>query len=153
MALPRTCTRKGFTLIEIAIVIGIFVILASFGLFLSFDSYRSQNFRSEQNILLSLLQKARSQSMNNINQIPHSLHISTSPRQYTVYEGTSWTTRNPALDLNFQMNSNITPGGLSDITFNQLTGAPNVIGDITLDGGAGHQAVISINGEGQINLH
>ena len=50
---------KGFTLVEILIAIALLIVILSLGLFISFDFYKNYAFRSEKNIIVSILQKAR----------------------------------------------------------------------------------------------
>ena len=80
-------SEKGFTLIEVLIAMAILVIILSLGLFISFDFYKSYAFRSEKNIVVSVLQKARSESLNNINQTRHGVHFEASPSlKYILFE-------------------------------------------------------------------
>lgn len=59
---------KGFTLIEIVIVTALFSILLSLGLLMSFGAFQSAFHRSEVDVIVSLLERARSRAMNNIDQ-------------------------------------------------------------------------------------
>src|SRR3989344_3331593 len=77
---------RGFTLVEILIVVAILVVIFSFGLFISFDFYKSYSFHSEKSTIVSILQKARNQSLNNINESRHGVHFSASPLQYIIFE-------------------------------------------------------------------
>ena len=147
MKLPRTCTNKGFTLIEILITLGIFVILASLGLYVSLDSYRSYTFSSERDALVSLLLKARNQSMNNIDELPHGVHIGS--QSFTLFEGVTYSVSNPKNNI-IARNAAISVNGLTDVNFSQLSGDPSLIGSITLSYGA-RTAIISIENEGRIN--
>lgn len=68
-------SQKGFTLIELVIVIAIFSIVATFGLFLSMDFYRTYNSNIAITKIVSVLSKARAQSLANINEKEHGVHI------------------------------------------------------------------------------
>lgn len=83
----KTTPKKesGFTLIEIIVSIAILLVIAGLGLFISIDFYKSYSFRSEEDTIVSILQKARSQSVNNIDQTRHGVHFS-SPLKYTIFE-------------------------------------------------------------------
>lgn len=131
---------------EILVVMAIFVIIAGFGLVVSMDAYRSNNFRSEEDMLLGVLLKARSQAVNNVDQKPHGVHITSA--NYSIFEGATYTS-----GIDFPVSSGFTPGGATDIVFSQLTGqisgAPLTV---TLkDNTTGKIFTISINNEGQIN--
>lgn len=152
MALPRICIRKpGFTLIEVLVSITLLAVLAGFSLTVTLDSYRSYNFRSQQELLVSLLQRARAQAMANINQMPHGLHLDAASASYTLFQGGSFAYRDPSQDLIFTGNSVQSLSGLSDIIFTQLSGTTTA-GSIILKDSFYQQAVINLNNEGQINL-
>jgi len=77
--------QRGFTLIEIVVVIGILAVLLSLGLFMSMETLRGTIYRSEAATIVSLLQKARSRGMANIEQSPWSVcYVNT---QYVVAKG------------------------------------------------------------------
>ena len=59
---------RGFTLIEIVVVIALFTIITSLGLIMGLDAFRNTLHRSEVATVVSLLEKARSRAVNNIDQ-------------------------------------------------------------------------------------
>jgi prepilin-type N-terminal cleavage/methylation domain-containing protein len=59
---------KGFTLIEVIISITICTALVGLGLLMSMETFRGTLYRSETATIVSLLEKARSRAMNNIEQ-------------------------------------------------------------------------------------
>ena len=52
-------TVRGFTLMEIIVVVALFSILTTLGLFMSMETLRGTLSRSEGSVIVSLLQKAR----------------------------------------------------------------------------------------------
>lgn len=150
MKLLKTCTgnnRKGFTLIEILIVIAIIAMLMALGLFLSFDSYRRYNLNAECDIVVGVLERARSRALNNMFESPHGVHFSTST--YTIFIGNfydSSTSTNETIPANRAVLW--TPTSTTDIFFEQLT-ASTTGGAITLKEGA-QSRDITINHEGTI---
>jgi prepilin-type N-terminal cleavage/methylation domain-containing protein len=87
MASPSICPPdKGFTLVEIVIVIAILAVIFSLGMFISFDVYKSYSFRSEKSVILSVLQKARSRALANVNQTRHGVRFESSPARYIIFE-------------------------------------------------------------------
>ncbi len=124
---------RGFTLVEILIAIAILAVILSLGLFISFDFYRKYAFSSEKNIILSVLQKARSQSMNNIDEKQHGVHFfldtgNNNTLTYTVFECSSPCTEYPGSNnSDFSVaasykSSMSTPNLPFDVIFNQLNG-------------------------------
>ncbi|MEK7536069.1 MAG: prepilin-type N-terminal cleavage/methylation domain-containing protein [Patescibacteria group bacterium] len=140
--------QQGFTLVEISITLGIFAIIATFSLLASMDFWRSYSFRSERNLVVGILQKARSQSLSNINQIAHGVHIE--PYQYVIFEGGVYTPGDPNNEIH-QANPSVNHSGMTEVLFDQLSGNAHVtLGALILDQGSS-QSIISINDEGQID--
>ncbi len=158
MVLPRTYIHKrssrGFTLIEILVVMGLFVILAGFGLFVSMDSFRGYMFRNERDVVISLLQKARSQAINNMcfgggctGGKAHGVHFG--PGQYVVFQGLSYVSRDSAVDEVTPVENNASSVVGSDVIFSPLA-ATTSSATVTVSGTDGHTSIISIATEGQI---
>jgi prepilin-type N-terminal cleavage/methylation domain-containing protein len=156
--------NKGFTLVEILVTTGILVLILSLGLFVSIDFFRSYSFRTEQNITVSVLQKARSQSMNNINQARHGVRFA-SPLKYIIFEcdnsnpqctdyGNADTSKDIILDPSYGSTIS-SPATEFDVIFEQLSGScvtsncSTLLTIITNDNGKTHN--ITVNSEGQID--
>lgn len=154
MKLPNISTQdnRGFTLIEILISIGILALIASLGLFISLDFFRSYSFRSEQSVIVSLLQNARSKSLNNINQVRHGVHFEVNPNlKYIIFEGSSYDSSNPSnLTINSSYNSAISSPSLPfDVIFDQLSGTSTPLTITASDGTKSYN--VKVNSEGQID--
>ena len=143
---------EGFTLIEVLVVIALGVILATFSLLLGTNFYTSYSFRSDRDILVSALEKARNRSLANINQAPHGVHID--PAQYVIFEGATYATRDATKDESIPASAAIirtVSVPQPEFVFLQLDGGVAIPGNITL-ATAGHSpATITINSEGQID--
>jgi len=121
---------QGFTLIEILIVIMLLGIMFMLGLFISFDFYRNYSFRSEKDNIISILQKARSESLNNINQRRHGIHF-TNTGKYIIFECNStipqcytYADADKSKDIIIESTYNITISGTPfDVVFEQLSGS------------------------------
>ena len=139
--------KHGFTLIELLIVIAIFLLIAGLSLPFSISSFRGYIFYQEQDTIISLLQKARSQSVNNIGQQPHGVHVD--DNEYVLFSGPVYRADDPD-NIKFDASGGINNNGPLDIIFNQLDGSSGG-GNLRLFDGGGHIANININSEGQIN--
>ncbi len=154
---------RAFTLIELLISMAILITMFSLGLFVSFDFYQSYAFGAARNDMVSILQKARSQSQNNINQTRHGVHFQNNPSvQYVLF---ACPTQNPectsyipsASDMIFDSSYAISfaaPTSLpADIIFDQLDGnCVTCQQSITLRLQQSNKYdTITINGEGQID--
>ncbi len=161
----RPAKNKGFTLIEILIAIAILALIVSVGLFISFDFYKSYAFRSERNIIVSVLQKARNQSLSNINQVRHGVHFQDNPLTYVMFECPSANPQctsyiaNPVTDIVVQSSYGVSinaPALPFDVIFNQLDAScasanciTNPLAITVSDSVKSYD--IKINNEGQIN--
>jgi len=144
----------GFTLIEITVVMGLLAAIAGLASFGSLDTWRGYNFRGERNLLISILQEARSQSVNNIclgtgcdDGRPHGVHIQAD--QYIIFQGSAYDPADPLNEV-IGANNSIAHGGLTDVVFSQLSGNVSAPGDIVISD-AIRTVTISINNEGRIN--
>jgi prepilin-type N-terminal cleavage/methylation domain-containing protein len=142
-------SRGGFTLLEIMISVTILTIILGLGISVSVDAYQGYFFRSERTIIISMLERARSLSMNNINETLHGLCYDATTQSYILFEGSLCV---PGASANITMNANagIAVSGLSSgVIFTQLSGTTSSA-TITISS-IGRTADISINHEGRIS--
>lgn len=150
--------NKGFTLIEILVVIGILTVIISFGMIVDFSSFTSNTFQGEEAKIVSILQKARSRAMANMcigagctNGKKHGVCYDSANSKYKIFQGVASDPNPDKLDAN----SNITisgplfPCSSSGIIFDQLTG--NTTSTIVNLSYGAKSTVITINNEGTIN--
>lgn len=148
--------QRGFTFFEILVTTGIFIVVGGLALLVSMETFRGSSFRSDRDLLVSALQHARAQAMNNIcfgtcignDGQPHGVHIQSD--KYVIFQGNAYDSSDPN---NAAFDSTITttktPATL-DILFSQLSGnsAPATV---TLTDAAGHASAVSVSVEGQIS--
>ncbi len=156
MASHKISTAKGFTLIEMLIVIGLLTAVGSLSLFIDLNSYRGDAFRAEKNTIVTLLEKARADALNNINQDPHGLALFPvdHPHAYVLFSGTSYAASDPATREVFNASYAITLASTSpsEIVFAQLSGNTAYDGVITLrDSVRSMESTITINREGMVS--
>ena len=135
MALEKK--NLGFTLIEILVVIGVIVLLFAASYLVTFDTYGKNLLSNEEEKLVSILSKARSRAMNNIDEKDHDVSIESD--KY-VLDG----------DEEIEKNENIEITGITSVAFEQLSGKPSETGDIVLDDGI-RTETITIYPGGMIN--
>jgi len=158
--IERRKSGAGFTLIEILIVMALFVLMTGITLLASFDNLRGYSFRSERDILVAVLHKARSQAVNNIclgasctNGKPHGVAFSPlSPAgKYVIFQGSDFVSRDVAMDEIISLSYGINITGTSEIIFSNLSGdAVPSESSVTISDDNGRSSVIGINSEGQI---
>lgn len=139
---------RGFSILEVMIILAIFAVLFSYVFGVGVEFYQSQLLISERDTVLSLLRSARARAMNNIDQSSHGLYIDSN--QYVVYEGLSYALRSQTYDEAFPHSLGIAISGPSDVNFSSSDGSSNVSGTVALSTGAG-KSNISVNYEGRID--
>ena len=137
----------GFTIIEVVVVIAVLMLLAGLGLWTSLDFYRTYALNSEQSMAVSLLSMARARAMNNVNQSPHGLFITST--EYVLFQGSSYALRNVWYDEKTPIAYVVSLSGIQEVVFAPLTGEVITTGDIVLSERR-KSVTITINNEGRI---
>lgn len=141
--------RQGLTLIEVLVVMAIVVFFTGMGLFLGTDVYRSGLFNSDTDTIVTILQRARSQSLNNINGSAHGVRIDAGG--HTLFEGSSYLTRDTSKDELIPAGSGLSFSGPTEIVFSQLSGESSASGSLSITNGA-KTTTLNINYEGRIDF-
>jgi len=127
MESPRTCIpSRGYTLIEMLIVIGLMLALVFLSLGLSLNNYLGDAARAERSQLITVLQTARADALNNVNQEAHgvALHPADHPTSYVLFEGDSYAAGDVAKRQIFDeaYSLELTATAPKEIIFCQLSG-------------------------------
>ncbi len=147
---------RGFTLIEIVIVIALAGILMGLGLMLSMDVYRGTLFRSSRDVLVNTLTVARSRAMANMYQSAHG--VCYDAPNFVVFRGTSYDASSPTNET-LEANPSVTLSSTGDfftcgtgtgIVFSQLAGTTSNTGVITVHGEGHSDETVSVNSLGTI---
>lgn len=141
--------KKGFTLVELLVSMGILVVLLGVTTPFILHFYRRYQIDTERMLLVSLFRQARTMSLDGQGRKDHGVFIDTN--QYTVYEGSSYVTRDQSKDQVFGRNDTITITGPSefDLPFRSLNGKSSDV-MFNLDNGT-KSAKIYVNTEGRID--
>lgn len=150
------CPSKGFTLIETIIAIGILGLILGLGLLATFDSFRGYMFRSERSTLVSILSRARNESLANINQISHGVCYDNPSHSYTIFQGAGYVYGAPEnVVIEGSAVTTISAPSIffctsnSGIVFSQLAGTTTPVDIVVTQ--SNRTSTISINYEGTIN--
>lgn len=150
MALPKISApgERGFTFLEVILVIGLVAVLGGLGLVLSLDAYRTHAFYAERATLVSLLSTARTKALANIGESRHGVCLDAGAKQYKLFQGSSCSTGQEL--LRYPASDDITIQWPTEIVFDQLSGAVAVPVSITLSQNA-RVSRIEVNSAGRID--
>lgn len=153
---------RGFTLTEVLIVIGLLAIIGGFTAVANYDNYRMGALRDERRTLVTALQKARAEALNNLNQAPHGVKVLPGGTpSYVVFEGGDYASADHDKDVPIPSAYPVVlaGGSLDEVAFTQLSGEALCAGGtcgagqtITLhDPVRNTDATVTINAEGRID--
>lgn len=150
--MTKLSSQFGFSLMEVLVVIGIFAILTTIGLFFSMDFFRTYTTSSQENSLISVLSKARARSLANINENWHGVRIT--GNDYILFQGDDvtqdWDHRDTTLDEPIPVDTGVTATN-RDIIFAQLSGNVTCTPDCDISlSGLGNDKTITLNEQGAI---
>jgi prepilin-type N-terminal cleavage/methylation domain-containing protein len=151
-------SSQGFTLMEIILVLGLLGIIFAFTAFITFDTYRGSSFRNERDTIIGTLQRARTESMNNVcagsctNSKPHGVYFTST--SYTLFQGATYASRDIAYDEVRNVPTGVQLHGLQEVIFSLLSGdattTPSGSFDLVIQDSTGHISTTTINKYGQI---
>lgn len=159
MYLPRkhllNLSEKGFTLIEMIIVVGILAILLilSFAVIQLFTGQVNLNTTSQQ--VLSALQLARNRTLSSTGEMQHGVHFETS--KYVLFEGSTYNAMDPD-NQEFNLSTveiyEINISGGSDVVYDRIRGTTSNNGNvkIRLTADTTKTETILVNSSGSISL-
>ncbi len=157
MASRRISIRKGFTLLEVLIILGLISVVGALGLIISLDDYRAFHMHNERDMVVAVLHKARSQAINNMcfgagctDGKPHGVYFGHAGN-YIIYQGTSYAARDTSVDEVIEAKDDAaTVTGASDVTFAPLTGNVTATRTVTVTDISGRVSAITIEPEGRV---
>jgi prepilin-type N-terminal cleavage/methylation domain-containing protein len=141
--------KNGFTLIEVLLSIAIVSVLGA----MSVPIYQSLQTRNNLDIAATTLAQAlrRTQVLSQAVDGDSNWGVVVQEGNITLFKGASFATRDLDFDEVFEVSPSITIAGISEFTFEKLTGKPQVSGSTTLTSSLNETRTVTINGEGTIN--
>ncbi|MES3005699.1 MAG: hypothetical protein V4664_02005 [Patescibacteria group bacterium] len=126
--------KRGFSLIELVIIIGMTAIIGTMTLF-AFRGFSDYQILDKQtDTIQSYIDKARVEAMNSKSFSNFGIRFATST--ITLFQGSTYAASTSNFSYNFpssvQISSILLTGGVTDIYFKNVTGEPNATGTITL---------------------
>lgn len=138
---------KGFTLIEILLVLGLVSGLAALTMPIGLTFYRNQIVDENGRDIAAAIHRARSQAMSQKNDAPFGVALF--PGSYVLFEGPSYASRNAANDEIFPLPGGLSLSGLTEIVYSKPGGTTTASGIITVSS-ASTNTTITVNQQGMI---
>ena len=141
--------NKGYTIIEILLVVAIIAIIGATSISMGTGFLTRNNLKNKTNELVSSLAVARISSISGKEDSPWGVNINSS--SITLFAGTSYATRDSAFDQNFSIPSSIDIS-VVEIVFNKLTGNPNSTANIVISGSGVDANTVIVNEVGSVDV-
>ncbi len=144
----------GFTLIEVIVVVAIMGVVLGASLFFTSSQFKRESLHSERRLLVTALQTARSNAMNNVRQTAHGVALYPDGfNGYVIFSGSSYASRLVGTEtkLSSQYPVVLGSGTPHEIVFSQLSGDASYDGEIILIDLSSHSSTsVNINYAGKI---
>src|SRR5579859_6997626 len=150
MASHKVCTARGFTLVEVLVVIGILAIVAACCT-LGVGSFQGGGFRAERDVLLASLMHARAQAQHAVcdaasctGALPHGVYVRTDASgrimSAVLFEGSAYDP-NDALNVETPLSGSAVLAGSNTVIFEPFSGDAMASGTLSLTSGSQSAAI------------
>ena len=146
--------RRGFTLLEVLIVLMLVSTIVSLSLFFTLGEYRRAALRAESDTVVTILQSARTAAMNNVGgSVPQGLaFFPVGYAGYVLFRGATFTASDPATreftPLSYPVTFEV--GSPAEVVFAPLAGTTTAATIVLIDPETAGSSSIAINYEGLI---
>jgi len=140
---------KGFTLLEILVVVGLVAVLISAVLGFGLEFYKTQQLNVRVQGIVQTLRRAQQKAMAVENDSNFGVFLTNN--NYTLFKGNTYVQRDIQYDEVMDLPQVLTVSGIQEVVFSKLEGIPSAIGDIILSNGI-ETRTIEINEIGRIDL-
>jgi len=138
---------KGFTLLELLLVIGAAILIAAFTIPVGVRFFQNQILDETTSSILGALRRAQNQAISQKNDSVFGVKFLSG--SYVLFQGNSYGSRIQSEDESFSLPGGITTAGIEEVVFAKLTGIPNTTGTLTIISGNDSQT-LNINAQGSI---
>lgn len=140
--------NKGFTLIEILLVVALIALVSSIGIPVSQHFNVGNDLIVARNTIVQTLRRAQLLSQAVDSDMGWGVHIEN--HNIVLFAGDNYSSRNIAFDEEFEISRSITFSGENEIIFNKFSGNPQTTEDIILTSNTNVSKIITINEKGTI---
>ncbi len=154
----ETKALRGFSLLEILVVIGLLVVIGGFGIIVSMDGLGASYYTNDKDSIISALHKARSRAVSNMcfggctDGSAHGIHFDHVNKTFTVFQGEVYQAAH-ALNEVSDLNPSSVTAGVTDVVFEKLSGSASTSPGsfVTITDTTGRTSQIDFNVDGRIS--
>ena len=121
--------QRGFTLIELMIVIGLIAIFTMMTLPYGMNFYRSRVVEEESRAISNVLARAQSHAVSGKEDSDWGIKFFHEENRYTLFKGNRYVSRDIVYDQTFNMPTGASTEGIIEIVFERHTGDPKVFNE------------------------
>jgi prepilin-type N-terminal cleavage/methylation domain-containing protein len=140
--------QSGFTLVELLLVMGIFVVIMGFTAPVALDFLTRTDLSTSRDQAKSAIRRAFQRARSSEGDSAWGVRVQ--PSKITIYKGNNFATRDQAYDEVSSISPTINFSGITDISFQKMSGTPSTTGNLSLSSSAGTRT-LSINSEGRVS--
>jgi len=118
--------RKGFTLLELMLVIGLMVIFATLTIPYGMDFYRSRAVEEQTRTISNILSRAQSHAITGKEDSNWGVMFFHEQGEYVFFKGVRYSERDTVYDQTFKSSGGVSTEGITEIVFEKNTGDPKV---------------------------
>ncbi len=139
----------GFTLLEMLLSVAIISMLVG----MSVPVYESFVRRNDLDLIAQQLASVirRAETYARAVAYDNAWSVEITSTTITLFQGTSYATRNTAYDESVTIPASVTPSGLSEIQFAKFSASPNTTGSITLTSTTNSTRTVTVNAKGMVD--
>lgn len=139
----------GFTLLEVLLCVTIIGMLTSLSVPVYETFVRRNDLALTTQGIAMMLERAETYARAVNRDSVWSVEIQSST--VTLFQGTTFATRNTAYDETLPVPASMVPSGLSEVQFTKVSALPNTTGTITLTSTTNDVKMVTINAKGVVN--
>lgn len=141
--------KKGFTILEILLVISVFGILTAISIPGLSSLFIRNNLDIAHTTVVNTIHRAQALSQAVDGDSGWGVKIQTT--DITLYKGSSYAARDIDFDEKFPLDSTLSVSGLTEINFNKFIGDTANVGVATLTSSTGETRTVTINSKGGVD--
>lgn len=142
-------STAGFSLIEVLVAIGIFVLMLSISLPYLGSFYRDQNVGAHCKKVRQALYRSEYRSIAGERGVPWGVHITSG--NYTLFAGETYSSRLTQFDETNTLPNSMTYTGLSEVLFSQYEGIPSAEGTVSILLNGETSPCVTVSSAGLVN--